>query len=251
MLKDDKPLHLLGDARGSLLERGLAAARTRGPTDAELRELRQRVLAGVGLMAGAATARAPGQGPKRAPALGKGWLTGSLTKVVLGVAVFSSVSVASLTYFGTRHSVRPPVRHVPPASPEPFTTGSIGTAGSKGKGLRAPEIAPSVSAGTSLAAASTGGTAPDGDSGEDELGLLEHANQVLDRDPALALALTRECHRRFPDGSLGQEREVGEIAALTLLHRPDEAKRAGARFLRKYPRSAYASKVRGLLGGSD
>lgn len=79
-----------------------------------------------------------------------------------------------------------------------------------------------------------------------EHALLAEARRSLSSSPAKALDLVLQHQRRFPRGELGLEREFLRIQALVRLGRGGEARAAGERFLRAFPRSAYAAEVERL-----
>ena len=64
----------------------------------------------------------------------------------------------------------------------------------------------------------------------EELRLLSRAHSALALDPAFALTLAHEHRRRFPSGSMDQEREVIAVSALMALGRVDDARQAADRF---------------------
>jgi len=77
--------------------------------------------------------------------------------------------------------------------------------------------------------------------------LIRQARAALPNDPALALSLTSAHARRFPDGTLEQEREVIAIEALTKLGRDSEARERAATFTQHHPTSAYRARVEQLV----
>jgi hypothetical protein len=77
----------------------------------------------------------------------------------------------------------------------------------------------------------------------EEAALLERAQAALARDPAAALALTREHQRRFARGALGQEREVIAIEALKRLGRHEAASSRAAAFERRYRSSVHRPRL--------
>jgi hypothetical protein len=83
-----------------------------------------------------------------------------------------------------------------------------------------------------------------------EISLLQAAQSALRDRPSDALALADRHASIFAGGSLAQEREVIAIEALLALHRGDEARARGARFLADYPASAYRNRIQMLLAGS-
>jgi hypothetical protein len=80
--------------------------------------------------------------------------------------------------------------------------------------------------------------------------LLRRAQQSLPRHPAEALAAAEEHRRRFPGGTLAQEREVIAISALLALKRRTDAETAAARFAESYPRSVHRAGIEALLRGA-
>lgn len=81
----------------------------------------------------------------------------------------------------------------------------------------------------------------------EELALLVRIKQHAASDPAAAVALVDEGHRRFPRGSFYQERESIAILALAQLGRVDEARPRARGFLDAHPQSPYAERLRGLV----
>jgi hypothetical protein len=78
----------------------------------------------------------------------------------------------------------------------------------------------------------------------DEAALLQRAQAALARDPARALGLTQEHQRRFPHGSLAQEREVIAIEALERLGDERAARQRANAFERRYKGSVHHGRVR-------
>jgi hypothetical protein len=77
-----------------------------------------------------------------------------------------------------------------------------------------------------------------------ELALLRDAHDALrNGDGARALALLDEHGRRFPRGSLVEEREAARVLALCKVGRAVEARDAASRFLREHPQSPQAERV--------
>lgn len=83
----------------------------------------------------------------------------------------------------------------------------------------------------------------------DEAKLLHMAQESLVRSPMRAIQFLEEHRRRFPDGSLSQEREVFAIEALWRAGRRDAAAERAKRFLSAHPGSGHAARVRSLVGG--
>jgi hypothetical protein len=79
-----------------------------------------------------------------------------------------------------------------------------------------------------------------------ELALLRRAERALRTDnAALALALIGELEEHYPSSSLLEERRAIELMAYCSAGATDAAARA-QRFLREYPQSAYAGRIRDL-----
>lgn len=80
-----------------------------------------------------------------------------------------------------------------------------------------------------------------------EAGLLEAARRALGGNPGRALVLAQEHQRRFPSGILVQEREVLAIEALGRLGQTQAARRRAEAFKKRFPHSAHARKIDGVL----
>lgn len=80
----------------------------------------------------------------------------------------------------------------------------------------------------------------------EELALLVQIKQRAASDPAGAVALVDEGHRRFPRGSFYQERESIAVLALAQIGRSTEARERAQRFLAAHPQSPYAERLRAL-----
>jgi hypothetical protein len=97
---------------------------------------------------------------------------------------------------------------------------------------------------TATRAAGTRGVAPHlHGAGAKEAALLEKARALLPREPARALALTREHRRRFPHGALAEEREVITIEALELLGQKRAAKDEADAFGTQYRNSVHRERL--------
>lgn len=80
-----------------------------------------------------------------------------------------------------------------------------------------------------------------------EASLVDRAKRSLAGAPSMALELTDEAKRDFPNGMLVEEREAIAVQALAKLGRTEQAKQRGERFLSRYARGAHASAVRSAL----
>lgn len=126
------------------------------------------------------------------------------------------------------------------------------TAPSSSRARRTP--APAASAATTRSAevrdqrSATGATtsAPD-DRVRREIEHMARLRSALRRDPAAALALASAGQREFRGGLFGEEREAIAVLALARQGRTAEAERRGARFLRRYPGSAFAARIQRLV----
>jgi outer membrane protein assembly factor BamD (BamD/ComL family) len=101
------------------------------------------------------------------------------------------------------------------------------------------------------AVASAGAAAPAGEVVATTSHLAEEARAVLaarnalrSSDPSSALRALDDARARFPDGSLGQEREALTIEALSRAGRKQAASARARAFLARFPNSPLASNVR-------
>jgi hypothetical protein len=258
---------------GSVLERSLSAARGRGPTGDQVRELERSILIAVGAAApvtiGAAPAKAASPG---------GVATGGASVARLGAVLLVSATVAGTTvgvYWASGRSATPPslrasssfdgsrarversaAQSALPASAAttagaPFRSSAAGAtpvatpAGSRAHAAARPasHTAPHAFARADIAAAAAAGSPDD----VAELQLLSRARRALAADPALALALADEHQRRFSSGSMEQEREVIAVDALVGLGRLAEARRRGERLAREHAGSPYVPRIQQSL----
>jgi DNA-directed RNA polymerase specialized sigma24 family protein len=84
-----------------------------------------------------------------------------------------------------------------------------------------------------------------------ELECLERAQVAFaGRDFRGALAATAEHARRFPGGSLAEEREALRVRSLAGAGRDDEARRAAATFGERFPRSVLLSRLADTMGAA-
>jgi hypothetical protein len=77
-----------------------------------------------------------------------------------------------------------------------------------------------------------------------ELDLLQQAQVAYaGRDFQSALVLVAEHARKFPSGRLAEEREALRVRSLARSGRRDEARRAGAAFAARFPRSVFLPRL--------
>jgi hypothetical protein len=110
---------------------------------------------------------------------------------------------------------------------------------------RAPPAQPATPA---TAAGSTSAAAAAKSALAEEVAQLGRIRAVAGGDPAAALALVDEGHVRFAGGTLGPEREVIAIDALSRLGRRAEARARGEKLLARLPDGPFAERIRALIG---
>src|SRR5258708_1713864 len=67
-------------------------------------------------------------------------------------------------------------------------------------------------------------------------------------DPATALAVVREGHKRYPDGAGAEERDARKIDALVQLDRIGEAHTDAMLFIQRHPSGPFSAHVMNLMG---
>lgn len=80
-----------------------------------------------------------------------------------------------------------------------------------------------------------------------EIALLREARAAVTSQPSRALALCGDHQRHYPNGVLGEEREVIAVKALLALGRVGDAQRRGRSFLRTHESSAHRARIEALL----
>lgn len=81
-----------------------------------------------------------------------------------------------------------------------------------------------------------------------EIQELAEARRLLATDPAAALRLVEAGQREFRGGMFAQEREAIAVLSLDRLGRAAAARARGARFLARFPDSAFAERIRRVAG---
>jgi hypothetical protein len=80
---------------------------------------------------------------------------------------------------------------------------------------------------------------------QEELELIRGAQRLLNRnDPRAALAMLNEHARRFPSGTLWEEREASRVFALCKLGNAAAARAGAEAFVRRSPHSPFVDRVR-------
>jgi hypothetical protein len=214
----------------------------RGAHDAPV-EAKARVRAGLAaaLVAsgGASVAGGAAQAASHAGA-GAGWMTAAKIAVVIaviggGVALFAGRGAATHDSVSTKVAASTSVAvSIPEPVPSPAPT---------------PAPAPAPVAVVPAAPSTPSIAAPrrvDSDrSVAAEVALLRRVSDSLRAgDAKSALAGVDEHARRFPNGTLAEEREMERIVALCALGRRDAAARATDRFARVYASSSYEPRIR-------
>jgi hypothetical protein len=206
--------------------------------------------AAIATRSSASAAGIPGAGGASAvPALLAGWASKALTAVALvGVMGMGAAMVVrapprafapSTSIGGRAHAYDRPNRTVaPPMMPSPASE----------------ELAPLPQASVQalpVPSALSRRTGPVTGDVAAEVRLLGEAQTAMrSRDAERALRVLDEYARRYPGGTLGEERDAMRIAALCALGRDVEARRATDRFLRAAPQSPHAGPLRASCGGS-
>jgi hypothetical protein len=83
---------------------------------------------------------------------------------------------------------------------------------------------------------------------EESAAVVAIRKTLLSGEPNEALRMLDRARLRFPDGVLEQEREALAVRALVESGQKDAARKRGEAFLRAYPRSPHAARLRALLG---
>jgi hypothetical protein len=235
-MRDQDPTRLRHEL-GTALEHALLSA---GASNASSEETRRKTLAALGLASSAtllaSIAGTSAVGSAATSAVKLGW-----AKVVLGVSALSAATGVPVGYYYVQQqkqvaavraaAVKPmsaPVRPVlaPPETPTPR-----------------PVAAPVVS--RSARPASRGELTQ-------ELAALDRVRTTLaGGDARGALAALDAYDRGYPKGRLELEAEVLRIEALVKSGRVDPARERGESFLRRYPQSVLASRVRSQIRAGE
>jgi TolA-binding protein len=202
---------------------------------------RQRALAAVGLAAGA-TALATG----KAAAEGVGAGTKLFGWVVAGVVGVMAVGGAYL-------AIAPGPKAPAPIAPSATAAAPLGSEIAPPAVVAAPEVAAATAAPTTSASAAPRPAVAANTAGradlQAELTALDGASKAIARgDAPRALTLLDAYGRDFPRGSLGMEATVLRTEALDRAGRHGEAVERARAFVKRYPKSPLADRMRRIAG---
>jgi hypothetical protein len=219
--------------------------------------------AAVGQSAAAAKTAAAGAVGAGSAAAGTGTAVGIAAKAVLSLTLVSAVGAGTTLYVRSSSShreARPPTvpsfvqtaspggRSLPPEVAAPVAAPAMATTSLESSKPSAKPLA-SAAAPPSVVHAHTRSTSSDV---EAEVLLIGEAHRALQSGNASgALVMLDEHARRYPAGALGEERDAARIAALCALGRVAEGRDAADRFLREFPSSPLAARVRTSCGAAS
>jgi len=169
----------------------------------------------------------------------------AVAAAVLGAA--SAAAGASAYRFRGRFSAAPkPVAAIAMAEPVRAKASSSVT----GRGITKETTVISAADGPAEAPSAALHGAARASTGLDELRLLRRARAaVAEGDFEGALRPIAEHARRFPDGTLAEEREALRVKSLSTLGQSEEARRAASAFRRRFPHSVLLHVVEQLPTG--
>ena len=230
----------LGPDARALLD---AASGGDDPTFADAARVRSKIAARIAIGAAAGTAATISTKPAAAAA-GSIFAT-TTAKVVLAIAI--ATGAATATVAATREEST-----VAATRPAPIAT-TIARSVAKPAAVAPPRAAeappPTATPAPAPAPKKIAPPSAATDQIVEESMLLRRANAALaSGDPTTALALVSDHARRFPGGSLSQEREGARAVALCAAGRRSEGAAAAEAFLASSPRSPLAERVRVACG---
>jgi hypothetical protein len=249
-----------------------ASRDARNPSPQELLRVRRslllKVAAASAIATGAGTAAAgssviPGAGS----ALGSLLALPGIAKIAVAVAVISGGSLGTALWVRSGAKTDPVTLAVPaaPRAASPAAASAVVT-----EAAPSPRAAPNAQAPVEVESAprasrasaanegssrtSGGSASPARNAPEDalleEARLLTEAQRQLGAGRAArALETLAQYDARFPSGSLRVEADAARVFALCQSGRSEQARAAGARFLRRYPASPAAKRVREACRG--
>jgi hypothetical protein len=218
--------------------RAIAGARSLGGPDDDVRQrMRARLVSAMVAPPGGGndSGGAPGGS-------GAGAAAGAGIKVSPWVVAAALVVGVGIGWVARRPAPEALVTPAPAASEMPIELPSAVPAPSSPLAAVRPEDLPTVPS----AAASSRAAPPDLAA---ERALLDVARTALGRGAGGNALVACEDHaRRYPRGSLAEEREAIAVQALVLDHRSEDAKERAERFRRTYPRSIFLPAVLAAAG---
>jgi hypothetical protein len=263
--------------QSSVLGRGIVAAQSRGPDEAQLRALEQNVMGTVAVSAAAVTAAAAVKGAHVSAGAAAGWLSAGSAKLVValvattmvggGAVAVRHVAKAREDAGRARVTAARAAVHTPPLPKSVATSSTTELVTESERPVLAPPavVSPPVAppsppgasppsairtrspAATATPRAGASASASAAPAHDDETALLVQAHQALAADPTRALTLVQEHSRRFPGSSMDEERDLIAVTALVNLDRMFEARGLAERFSDRHPFSTYAEKVKSLV----
>jgi hypothetical protein len=229
-------------------------------------------VAGLGLSATSAKTAALAAGGASGAAVGAGGgIAGATTAVGIAAKAVLSLALVSAAGAGTtlyvRSSAHVDVRSISAPGSAPATPAApaarenpraelaqpvaIPTTARTTLELSTPSAKPVTSAATPPPATRAHATSTASDV-EAEVLLIGEAHRALQSGNASdALVILDEYARRYPAGALGEERDAARIGALCALGRVVEGRDAADRFLREFPSSPHAARVRTSCGAAS
>jgi hypothetical protein len=213
------------------------------PSASELTLLDARVapLFGPTAGAGAGPSGAPSAPPRAPSALAPSSSSSGrlLFRVGVGIGVLGALGLG----FSTAHRQKPERMETGLTRAADFTPSTPAPALAQTTPI--PPLAAEASAPKRAVAPAPSASAAE----ESEISMLDRAHTALRSGRAAeALAITRQHARAYPRGALSQEREVIAVEALMASGRRAEAESRGTAFIRRFPNSSYARRLRTVLG---
>ena len=239
-----------GDDVPDLAKDALRLARADVPTPARLAGIEEGVLRALFPPPGGGDGDGGGN-----PAPGAGGTGGAGAIAKVGAAALAVAAGIGAIVVATNESTKAPPMPVaattaPPAVTEPRSASTTTALPPASASETIPSLSVSDLPSAAVMASPTRSAKPSEDVVETEraeIALLDAAQAALASNPAGALAKVDEHARRFPRGTLVQEREVLAIDALLRLSRRSDAEARAEAFRKSYPRSGHVRRIDALL----
>jgi hypothetical protein len=178
--------------------------------------------------------------------------TGSGSAIGSGAAIGGALAIATAlivglgaVWFGT-HTPEAQPQHAAPATPQALVIEQLAPIAEVAPGLRSESIRVSQPSAAAPKLARPASPLAQGGGLIEELKQLEAIRRRVPAQPARALTAIAQHARRFPQGTLGPERELLRIEALQRLGRSAEAQQAADKAL-STPGHPYAAQIRQLM----